>query len=81
MWRKRKEAKGTRAWGSNFAMKNSTAKHWPATGKKWVDRVFFNTRTSAGDRLRRLFLRALVREDLPISNQVPARLTQERKRQ
>ena len=66
MWGERREAKRTRTWGSNFAMKNAPAKRWSATKKKWVARVFSNTGPNAEDRLRRLLLRALVREALPI---------------
>ena len=43
-----------------------------------VARVFSNTGPNDEDRLRRLFLGALVREVLRISNRVPVRLTHER---
>ena len=78
MREKQRKAKLTRAWGSNFAMKNAPANRWHAIRRKWVARVFSNTGPNAEDRLRRLFLRALVREALPISNRVPVRLTHER---
>ena len=76
---KQRKTRLTRAWGSNFAMKNAPVERWPATRKKWVARFFSNTCPNAQDRLRRFFLEALVREALPISNQVPVRLTHERK--
>ena len=68
----------TRAWGSNFALKNGPVKRWPATIKRCVSRVFSNTGPNSEDRLRRLFLGALVRVDLLISNRAPVRLTHER---
>ena len=75
---KQRKAKLTRAWGSNFAVKNAPANRWHAIRKKWVARVFSNTGPNSEDRLRRLFLGALVRVDLLISNRAPVRLTHER---
>ena len=75
---KQRNAKLTRAWSSNFAMKNAPANRWHAIRRKWVARVFSNTGPNAEDRLRRLFLGAFVREVLRISNRAPVRLTHER---
>ena len=41
---KQRNAKLTRAWSSNFAMKNAPANRWHAIRRKWVARVFSNNR-------------------------------------